>query len=80
VAPPPSPVAEKAVASTASTGRELAHPAGRLGRVRKVTWPLVFLATGAVALAASLTYYCSRATAFYGGDCLLHLVRDLFRR
>lgn len=44
---------------------------------RPLLMPLALLAGGIAALGASLFFYCSRATALYGGDCLSHLVRDI---
>jgi len=74
VGPPPrqAPVAAPAEEAGESLGVAAELP-------RQLTGPLMLLATGVAALAASLLFYCSRATAFYGGDCLSHLVRDLFR-
>jgi general secretion pathway protein A len=40
-------------------------------------WPLVSLAAGVAALAASLAFYCSRAAVLYGSDCLSHLAHDI---
>lgn len=47
---------------------------------RRLAGPLAFLGAGVAALAASLLFYCARATAIYGGDCLSHLVQDVLRR
>lgn len=47
--------------------------------LRPLLLPLALLAGGIVALVASLVLYCSRAAALYGGECLAHLVQDLFR-
>lgn len=46
---------------------------------RSLLLPLALLAGGVASLAASLVYYCSRATALYGGDCLARLIQDLVR-
>jgi len=56
---------------------ETAAPAGTPRR--QLLMPLTLLAGGVAALAASLLFYCSRAAAHYGGDCLAHLVQDLVR-
>jgi general secretion pathway protein A len=62
----------------AATGGESASTSETPRRTLLV--PLALLAGGIVALAASLVFYCSRTTALSGGDCLLELAQDIFRR
>ncbi len=62
-----------------SDARPTRHSVPPLAAHRSLLMPLALLAGGVVALAGSLLYYCSRATASYGGDCLAHLVQDLIR-
>lgn len=47
---------------------------------RRLTAPLILLATGVAALTASLLFYCSRSTVLSGGNCLSHLAGEIFRR
>lgn len=39
---------------------------------------LMLLATSVAALGISLLYYCSQAFRLYGGECLSHLLEDMF--
>ncbi|MHB8835963.1 MAG: ExeA family protein [Candidatus Methylomirabilia bacterium] len=81
-APAPAPVSgtQEAAACSAATVKEENRFGERHEPPRRLAGPLVFLASGAAALAASLYFYCSRATVLNGGDCLAHLVREIFGR
>lgn len=75
----PSPPA--AAAAGPAVAFEKVELCGGPGRPpRRLTGPLIFLATGVAALTASLLFYCSRSTALHGGNCLSHLTSDFFRR
>ena len=45
---------------------------------RRLVGALVLLATSVATLGASLLYYCSEASLFYGSNCLSHLLEDMF--
>jgi general secretion pathway protein A len=76
--PQPAPVPVPSFAAPAPAAGP-ADAAPRPARERPPAGPLLLLAGGIAALAASLLYYRIRATASYGGDWVGHLVADLLR-
>lgn len=77
--PRPAPDAAQSRAAARAAAAPETVPGAAMAHQSRLAGPLLLLATGVAALAASLLFYCSRATAFYGGDCLSHLAADLLR-